>query len=125
VDASQEQVLTAVIDRIIPADDFPSASQAGVMNFLHRTLAGDAAMFAPVLAEGLADLERATREATSMSFVDLDPAAQDKLLTAIGDTPFFRRLTEMTNEGYYADPGNGGNLNAISWTMIGYKGEPS
>jgi hypothetical protein len=27
---------------------------------------------------------------------------------------------ELAHEGYYADPGNGGNRDAVSWRMIGY-----
>lgn len=33
--------LTAAVDRLIPADDFPSASQAGVVVYIDRQLAGD------------------------------------------------------------------------------------
>ncbi len=29
-------------------------------------------------------------------------------------------LVRLTAEGYYGDPGNGGNREAASWQMIGY-----
>ena len=34
---------------------------------------------------------------------------------------FFRLLVEQTMEGFYADPGNGGNKGGVSWEMIGYR----
>ena len=33
----------------------------------------------------------------------------------------FARLVELAHEGFYADPGNGGNRDAVSWRMIGYE----
>ena len=34
---------------------------------------------------------------------------------------FFRLLVEQTTEGFYADPGNGGNKDEAAWKMIGYR----
>jgi gluconate 2-dehydrogenase gamma chain len=34
---------------------------------------------------------------------------------------FFRLLVAHTAEGYYSDPGNGGNRDRISWKMIGFE----
>ena len=35
---AQARTLTAICDQIIPADDFPSASQAGVLTYIDRQL---------------------------------------------------------------------------------------
>ena len=32
-------------------------------------------------------------------------------------------MVEHVLEGFYADPGNGGNRDAVSWKMIGYRAE--
>jgi hypothetical protein len=39
----------------------------------------------------------------------------------ISPTAFFIHLVNHAAEGYYSDPGNGGNRNARSWEMIGYQ----
>jgi len=124
VDPTQSAVLKAAIDRIIPADDFPSASEAGVMNYLDRILAHDAADFVPALHEGLAKLELSAQNAYGHGFAVLSPDDQDGLLRAIENTPFFQRLVRLTSEGFYADPANGGNKDGVSWRMIGYKPDP-
>jgi len=124
VDASQRAILTAAIDRLIPADDFPSASEAGVLNYFDRILATDAAEFMPALRDGLAKLELAAQNAYGHGFAVLSPDDQDGLLRAIETTPFFQRLLSLTAEGFYADPANGGNKDGVSWRMIGYKPDP-
>jgi hypothetical protein len=124
VDPSTQRILTVVIDHIIPTDDYLSASQAGVLNYINGILSRDMASFRPVLLEGLANLDAAARTQFGQAYFDLDPARQVALLVDIENTFFFQHLVRITSEGYYADPGNGGNLNAVSWQMIGYKGEP-
>ena len=49
---------------------------------------------------------------------------QDAQLTALERSPLGRHfawLVDVVNEGYYADPGNGGNDGAASWAMVGYE----
>jgi hypothetical protein len=125
VDASTERILTAVIDRIIPEDDFPSASQAGGMDFLRRVLAKDEESFVAALNQLLANIDAASRNTVGRPFVDLSAEQQDDVLRTLDNTRAFHHLVVLTNEGYYADPGNGGNRDARSWQMVGYKGEPS
>lgn len=59
------------------------------------------------------------------SFAALGAEAQDTLLHQLEagaeTVAFFRLLVEQTLESFYADPGNGGNRNGVSWDMIGYK----
>jgi len=39
LDDAKTRTLTAICDQIIPADDFPSASEAGVLVYIDRQLA--------------------------------------------------------------------------------------
>jgi gluconate 2-dehydrogenase gamma chain len=81
---------------------------------------------------GLDALDVEARTAAGVSFAALAPAAQDELLRRVeaGDVAtdwpvdaaaFFRAATEHAAEGFYGDPGNGGNRDGVSWRMIGFE----
>jgi hypothetical protein len=126
--------LRALLDRLIPADDFPGALQSGVDGYVTRQLAGDCAREASWIATGLAHLDReAAARYDGRAFDSIGEANQDALLheieagrtvcswpSEISAVVFFTRMVELAHEGYYADPGNGGNRDAVSWRMIGY-----
>ena len=119
-----------ILDRIIPADDFPSASGAGVHVYLGRQLAGDLCALRPLFVEGLAAIDAAAVARYGSPFARLDEGRRDALLQEIEsgrDAParrFFLRLIDLANEGYYADPANGGNRDAVSWKMVRYEIRP-
>jgi choline dehydrogenase-like flavoprotein len=110
---NEQALLRAVIDRIMPADDFPSASALGALDYILPMLGGDAAPDREPIRYGLQDLAR-------LGFLDKPPAEQDALLATVEQDSWFRRLVELTAEGVYADPSNGGNRDTAGWRMIGY-----
>lgn len=125
----------ALLDRLIPPDDFPGALDAGVANYIARQLETDCARETAVLHDGLArlDAEAVARTGRSTSFVGLNAGEQDELIAALerGEArtvwplempaaAFIDRMVNLAHEGFYADPGNGANRDAISWRMIGY-----
>jgi len=116
--------LRAVVDRLIPRDDFPGATDAGVDVYILRQLAGDLASERTLVASGLDAIETAARNGHGDPFASLSPDEQDALLErvagATATASFFNRLVELTAEGFYADPGQGGNRDEVSWRMIGY-----
>lgn len=128
------ETLRALLGRLIPRDDFPGAIEAGVDDYILRQLAGDLANEAPALSQGLIQLDaEANARHQGTRFVTLAPEQQDGLLRDIeagqGATSwpkdisaaaFFARLVDLAHEGFYADPENGGNREAVSWRMIGY-----
>jgi gluconate 2-dehydrogenase gamma chain len=116
---NQRATLTAAIDRIVPRDDFPSASEAGVLDFLDRLIVLEG--LASTYEVGLHAIDQQARDLVGKPFVDLSDAEQDAVLQSMEDTPFFRLLAEQTVEGYYADPGNGGNRDAVAWEMVGFR----
>jgi gluconate 2-dehydrogenase gamma chain len=78
-----------------------------------------------------ADAPEARRCRSQTGFAALAPAEQGCPVAPreAGDvrhpgqlTPaqFFQTVVEHVIEGYYSDPGNGGNREAVSWRMIGY-----
>lgn len=120
----QSQALQAAVNRIIPADDYPCGWDAGVSDFFTLLFAREPG-FVPVYRSGLDALNEEARRAAGSAFADLDAARQDALLTQIEaggeQAAFFHLLVEQTMEGFYADPGNGGNRDGIAWDMIGYR----
>ncbi len=126
------KTLRAVIDRVIPGDDFPAASENGVMDYFQRILTTDLSDQADFIAAGLSQLQMECDAQHKQPFEMIASADQDAILTIIehGKThtawqinpaAWFRLVVRLTNEGYYADPGNGGNPNRASWKMIGYE----
>jgi hypothetical protein len=131
-DTPWQSTLHAVVDRIIPPDDFPGAWDAGAGDYILGQLGGQLREQTSTIESGLAALDAEARLASGRAFADLAPAEQDLLLAAIErndvhtewqtqPAAFFALLVELTAEGYYSDPGNGGNRNEIAWRMIGYQ----
>jgi gluconate 2-dehydrogenase subunit 3-like protein len=118
--AAQKRTLVALIDCIIPADEFPSASQNGVVDYLDRILDSDLRDRAADVGDGLVSLDREATARHGRAFAELDDASRVTMLRAIEGSPFFELMVTLANEGYYTDPTNGSNLDAVSWKMIGY-----
>ena len=125
----------ALLNRLIPRDDFPGALDAGVKDYVERQFSGDGASEAELFARGLVALEAESAvQYVGVSFAALEEEQQDALLRRIEagavsatwpeEIPapvFFTRLCDLVHEGFYADPANGGNRDAVSWKMIGYE----
>lgn len=112
--------LRAVLDRIIPADDDPGALDLGTDGFVRAALGRDAAALLPAVAAGLTTLDAEAQGRFGVAFTALPADYRDVLLGEHGGASWFVALAELTAEGFYADPANGGNRDARSWTMIGY-----
>lgn len=148
----QARWLAAACDVFIPEDEFPSASQAGVVDYIDLQLATgygrgeglylQAPFFdgtpeqgwqldktpAELLLQGIDDLN-----AEDTPIYDLDVAGRDDFIQALsertqpigGGTPardFFTLLHSLTNEGYFADPIYLGNHDYAGWRMVGFPG---
>jgi hypothetical protein len=122
----------ALVDRIIPADDFPSGWQAGVGDYLAGQLERDLRPQLDRYRAGLDALDAEAHASGGARFADMNAADQDALLLRIEAgataTPwpidaaaFFRMAVEHAMEGFYSDPANGGNRDAVSWRMIGFE----
>lgn len=132
ISEQERHTLRALVDRLIPRDDFPSGWEAGVGDYLDRQLAGDLAPMLEQYRAGLGGLDAEAHATGGVGFAALDPGAQDDLLRRVelGQTQaewpvdpatFLRDAAEHAAEGYYGDPGNGGNHDEVSWRMIGFR----
>jgi len=134
---TQQDLLQTIIDRLIPADDFPAGWASGVGAYLAHHWTGDLARYSDTIEQGLASLtaETATRHA-GQSFTTLASADQDALLQAlekdavqtawtVAPRAFLDLLVNLAAEGYYADPADGTAAGAPAWTMLQYRAGPA
>ncbi len=128
----QLATLRALVDRIIPADDFPSGWQAGVGDYLIRQFEHDLRPQLERYRAGLNGLDAEAQASAGARFAQLDAEDQDALLRKIetgtvttawptDPAAFFQAAVEHAMEGFYSDPGNGGNHDRVSWRMIGFE----
>jgi gluconate 2-dehydrogenase gamma chain len=123
----------AITEQIIPADEDPGAKWAGVVHYIDMSLAGEFAKFRPDYEAGLARLAALVREISTKNFVDLDFAAQTKVLeklekdehrenNSVSGQEFFQLVRRQTLEGFFGDPKYGGNRDFIGWKMLKFEG---
>jgi len=132
--AQSHELLKAIVNRLIPKDVWPDASEAGVLGYLDRCAKEDAATWQALIEPGLAALDREAVARHSRSFIQLSVHEQDALLhdiegAQVQDWPvpvkrFFATLLNRTVEGYYGSPEAGGNDAGKSWDMIGFRPGP-
>lgn len=116
------QLLDAICNQIVPPDDTPGASQAGVVYYIDKQLAGPLKRFRPAYENGLPRFRAACLAARGTDFTTLSFADQTAFLKSIekGELGgFFSTVIEHTMQGFYGSPEHGGNLNGASWKMLG------
>jgi len=115
--ASQTETVAAVAERIIPRTDTPGAIDVGVPAFIDL-MYGEYMTDEEkrTIAAGLADLEKRSKAAHTLSFAELAPAQQDALLKAIAvesqkkQKTFFHQMREATVLGFYSSEQIGKNV---------------
>jgi gluconate 2-dehydrogenase gamma chain len=133
----EARTLAAACDQIIPPDQDPGASDAGVVSFIDRQLATRRKKDAALWRAGIAGLDATARRHHGARFAEVAADAQLAVLQAIekgqgdpgdwngiGPADFFRRLRNYTMMGFYGDPRHGGNRDRASWRMLGVPDPP-
>lgn len=147
----EARMVEAATARILPGSpEDPGAREAGVVDYIDRSLAGALQELQLSYRNCIRSLDAYARRKTGESFLDLDEASQDAILTdmekwstigveeddhAENHAPssaeaaerrllgfFFTVLREHTLEGMFCDPAYGGNRDAVGWKMIGFPG---
>lgn len=129
--------LAAACDQIIPPDQDPGASAAGVVTFVDRQLATRQKDERPRWRAGIRGLDASARRRHGKSFVELPFEAQTALLedvekgtveaadwSGVEPAAFFVLLREHAMMGFYGDPRHGGNKERVSWRMLGVPDPP-
>ena len=134
---AEAETLAAACDQIVPPDDFPGASEAGVVTFIDRQLATRERDQLPTWQQGVRALDATARERKGKPLAELAFEEQTALLRDVeaGQVPatvwgevdpqaFFGRLVRYTMMGFYGDPRHGGNRQHVSWRMLGVPPAP-
>lgn len=122
LDAPQARDVAAIAAQIVPSDDRPGATEAGVVYFVDHVHAG---IYASTKADFLAGLtafqaEFARRHPDGGQFADLDAEAQREYLRSVETTPFFGQMRFLTICGLLALPSYGGNEHKVGWQLVGF-----
>jgi hypothetical protein len=146
----EADTVAAAAARIFPTDDLgPGATEAGVVHYIDRALAGHDAGLQELYRRGVAVLDRLA----GRPFHEAPAERQDSILAAIeqgADPPvgltagapraradagqqaapspeplprlFFQALVTHTREGLFSDPVHGGNRGVVGWRLLGHPG---
>ncbi len=129
----QMTTLQALVDRIIPPDEDPGGWEAGVGDYLLRQFEGDLKDALERYRQGLDALDVEAQTVAGKHFAAsrsrrprmrlLTQIEQGKVQTEwpLDPAAFFSMACHHCAEGYYSDPGNGGNREGIVWQMIGFE----
>ena len=126
--------IEAFAERLMPgAPGKPGARDANVINYIDLALAGAYADQQDFYRRGLAALDQYCRVTYNKPFVELIPAQQDEVITALeagkaagftypSAATFFNTIRTHTIEGMFADPVYGGNKDFAGWRLVGFPG---
>jgi gluconate 2-dehydrogenase gamma chain len=118
-DASE---LAAIAARIIPTDETPGATEAGVVYFMDQVLGDNREEQLEFIRAGLRELQTAgALQFNAPYFHVLDAAQQDQLLAGMEQTEFFATVRFLTVAGLFALPEYGGNRDKIGYKLIGFE----
>src|SRR5580698_1224950 len=83
--------LSAICDQIIPADDFPSASQAGVLNYIDKQITRHYRRHQRAYRVGLQRADEVSRQHCSKILAAASPTEQLQVVSFLAewDKPFF------------------------------------
>jgi len=122
--------LIALCERIIPADDCPGATDAGVIHFIDKQIDRRFPEEKELLQKGIESLQNWCRTKYSKNFEELSTELQINTLQMMekNEMPqeqwtvppgkFFRKVLDRTMQGFYGSPRHGGNKDYMSFRML-------
>jgi len=125
-------LLDAIVEQIIPTDDFPGGKWANVSNFIDKQLNSYYRKHQIAYRDGLAALEKTVIQLKGKKFEDLTFSDQTAILEKMetgefsvdywkdhSSAGFFDMVRQHSLQGYYGSPAHGGNREYISYRMLG------
>jgi gluconate 2-dehydrogenase gamma chain len=125
-------LLDAIVEQVIPTDDFPGGKWANVSNFIDKQLDTYYKKHQAEYREGLAAFEKTVIQLKGKKFEEIPFAEQTAILEKMeaGQFPgdywkdhpsagFFDLVRQHALQGFYGSPLHGGNREYISYRMLG------
>jgi gluconate 2-dehydrogenase gamma chain len=132
LDEEEITLLDAIVEQIIPRDDFPGGKWANVSNYIDRQLDTYYRKHQLVYREGLTAFQKTVIQMNGKRFEDLPFEEQTAILKNMeagefsGDywndhspADFFEMIRQHSLQGFYGSPLHGGNRSYISYRMLG------
>jgi len=122
--------LIVLCERIIPADDAPGATDAGVIHYIDKQIYLRFPEEKEIFRKGIESLQTWCQAQYSQNFEKLSTELQNNTLRimernempqeewTIPPRQFFSKLLERTMQGFYGSPRHGGNKNYMSFKML-------
>lgn len=138
----EASMIDAIIEQIIPTDEWPGAKDAGVTNYIDKQLVGPLSRHQEKYRIGLASMAASCKILYQKQFEDISWNEQTDFLKKMEagklfgllkddktgqldpwkdgfDRTFFSLVCDHTMQGFYGSPRHGGNKGSISYKMIG------
>lgn len=124
--------IIALCEQIIPRDESPGATDAGVIFYIDRQLSGVFHYYQDTYRTGITQLQEYCHSKYSKKFEDLDGKVQIGLMKAMESnkigkdewppegqaSKFFNLVLNHTMQGFYGSPIHGGNKDYVSFRML-------
>lgn len=121
----EAKTLIAVCEQFIPRDEFPGATDAGVIEYIDRQISEGHPFESQrePYKKWLAALDALSQKTKQKKLCELAWQEQTALLKAAQNAPetkdFFRTVLTHTNQGFYCSPVHGGNRNYAGYHSVG------
>ncbi len=115
--SGEASLVVLIAERIIPADQDPGATEAGVVHYIDRQLAGPLKRFAPLYREQLPAFLPLRGLAVAEQIHFLEAVERREHGHAAAD--LFNVIVDHTMQGFYGSPNHAGNRHEVGWRMIG------
>jgi gluconate 2-dehydrogenase gamma chain len=115
--------IAAIAAQILPSDDGPGATEAGVIYFIDRALTSFDTDKQEVYRKGLREIEDARRRMfpSAESVASLSNEQQIELMRSIEASEYFEVVRTHTVLGFLGSPSYGGNRGKVGWKHIGFE----
>lgn len=127
----ESTLLDALVEQIIPTDDWPGGCDAGVTNFIDKQLVGPYTRYQEAYRKGLHAIQETCKTKFQKQFENLSWEEQTQFLKKMEagkmegkawekgfDREFFGLIRSHAMQGFYGSPRHGGNKNNVSYKMM-------
>ena len=128
----EARCLIAICEQIIPADEDPGATDAGVIHYIDKQMVTYFKDLQGIYRKGLAAIQNTCLSSYNLRFEELSFSEQNSFLKKLENSGFegddwegiiqggfFRTIIAHTRQGFYGSPRHGGNKDYVSYKMMG------